>query len=425
MTNQLQKRIQSEIALSTPRDPAHIRALTDAKVDPNTNTHWGRDAITNSTTRGWRVVLNTNDYLGLARHPRVAIAKAAALLEVGHGEAVSRVFIHDRADAHRAFERRIAALVGTQDAVLVMSGYNANTSIVQVFAQPGSPVYLDLRAHASLWEGVLCARARAIPFRHNDPEDLRRKIALGGPGLVIVDSLYSTDGSVAPLEAIVEVCERGGCAIVVDETHAFGCHGQDGGGIVQALGLSHRVHFRTIGLSKAVAARGGIVAGSARNMELFRYEARPLIFSTTVLGYEIAGFDAVLDLIGDEPWRAARLHRHHAWLKRELHAIGYDVSASDSQIIAIVTGKPSDTIAFRRHLDARGIRAAVFGPPATPPQGCLLRLSLSALLTKDDLEATVEACEEALTALDMRHWPCIRQSARGRSPGALLRETRL
>ena len=420
MTNQLQKKALSYDLAPTPQDPAHIRALTDEKVDLHTNTHWGRDAITNRTSRGWRVILNTNDYLGLARHPRVAIAKAAALLETGHGEAVSRVFIQDRDDAHRTFERRFAALIGAQDAVLVMSGYNANTSIVQVFARPGSPVYLDMRAHASLWEGVLCARARAIPFRHNDPADLRRKIALGGPGLVIVDSLYSTDGSVCPLIEIVEQCERGGCAIVVDETHAFGCHGHEGGGMVSALGLTARVHFRTIGLSKAVAARGGIVAGSARNMELFRYEARPLIFSTTVLGYEIAGFNAVLDLVRDEPWRAARLHRNHARMKEDLQACGFDVAASESQILAIVTGAPDNTIAFRRHLDARGIRAAVFGPPATPPQGCLLRMSLSAMLTDDDIAATVEACRDALSALDMRGWPCVRQQD-GAASGRRLR----
>ncbi|MEZ5842015.1 MAG: aminotransferase class I/II-fold pyridoxal phosphate-dependent enzyme, partial [Hyphomicrobiales bacterium] len=218
------------------------------------------------------VVMQSNDYLSLAGDPRIARAKADALLAHGHGDAISRVFVHHREDAHRAFERRFSGLLRAEDAVLCMSGYNANTGLLQAFAGRDVPVYLDIRAHASLWEGAAAARARAIPFRHNDSADLARKIRHYGAGIVAVDALYSTDGNVSPLPDLVAAAEAGGCAIIVDETHSFGCQGPDGGGLVVEFGLEDRVHFRTVGLSKAVAARGGMVVGSARNMEFFRYE---------------------------------------------------------------------------------------------------------------------------------------------------------
>ncbi len=184
---------------------------------------------------------------------------------------------------------------------------------------------------------------------------------------------------------------------------------------MSALGLADRVHFRTIGLSKAVAARGGIVAGSARNMEFYRYQARPMLFSTSVLGYEIAGFDKVLDLMAREPWRREKLHQNHAKMKQALLERGYDVSASDYQIIAIETGSVDNTIALRRHLDSCGILGAVFLPPATPPDRCLIRLTLNAMITDADIAETASACESALSKLDMRSWPCIAGGGRRRA----------
>ncbi|HQF31672.1 MAG TPA: aminotransferase class I/II-fold pyridoxal phosphate-dependent enzyme, partial [Hyphomicrobiales bacterium] len=281
-----------------------------------------------------------------------------------------------------------------EDAVLAMSGYNANTGLMQAFAGKDVVVYLDHRAHASLWEGVSAARARAIPFRHNDAGDLARKIRHFGPGIVAVDALYSTDGHVAPLVDIVAAAEAGGCAIIVDETHSFGCQGPGGAGIVVELGLEDRVHFRTVGLSKAVAARGGMVVGSACNMEFFRYEAFPMIFSTSVLGYEIAGFDKTLDIIRDEPWRREQLAVNQRFLRDGLADVGYDVTRSDRQIVAIITGGFEDTVFFREALAKRGIFGSVFCPPATPKGASLIRFTLNCSLTATDLDRTIAACDD-------------------------------
>jgi len=387
--------------------PAFIDEMMADMMEPCGSRHRGRAVLSNSPSPFGAVQMQSNDYLSLAGDERVARAKADVLLKTGHGDAISRVFAHARQDVHRAFEQRVAAITGAEDAVLMMSGYNANTGVVQTFATPDTPVYIDIMAHASLWEGILCARAKARPFRHNNADDLRRKVERYGPGLVIVDSLYSTNGNLCPLNDFVEVVEATGCAIIVDETHSFGCHGTGGGGIAIELGLADRIHFRTFGLSKAMAARGGVIVGSARNMEYLRYEARPMIFSTSVLGYEVAGFDAALDIIAEEPWRAQRLHANHRHLRAGLLSLGYDVRDSDSQIISIVTGTLENTVTFRRYLDEHGLLGSVFCPPATPDNRMLLRLTVNAGLESHAMHHALEVCANAIRDIDMRGWPTL------------------
>ncbi len=390
-----------------PREPDFITQITEAELTDPQNKHWGRAVLTNSRPLQAAVHMQSNDYLAIAGDARISSAKANALCRMGHGDAISRVFSHAKEDAHRLFEYKIASLTQAEDAVLVMSGYTANTGLVQAFSTPETPIYIDIMAHASLWEGILCARAKPRPFRHNDVNDLRRKIKRYGPGLVIVDSLYSTNGNMCPLADLVDVAEDGGCAIIVDETHSFGCHGPRGGGMAVALGLADRIHFRTVGLSKAVAARGGVVLGSARNMEYFRYEARPMIFSTSVLGYEVAGFNAALNIVGAEDWRRSRLHANHRYLRTGLLALGYDVTESDSQIISIITGTLENTVAFRTFLDQRGVLGSVFCPPATPQNRMLLRLTVNASLKAHELAQVLEVCAEARDTLDMKDWPTL------------------
>lgn len=390
------------------QDPDCIRVLVDSKTDLMTGLYQDRLFVGIGDKAATKVSMHTNDYLSIARDKRVAQEKAQYLLEHGHGDAISRVFTHDREDMSKKFERRMAKLTHSEDAVLLMSGYNANTGLIQAFAAPGSPVYIDLRAHASLWEGILCARAKAIPFRHNNSEDLERKIKRHGPGLVVVDALYSTSGAISPLVDIVDIAEAAECAIVVDETHSFGCQGPKGAGLVVELGLTDRVHFRTIGLSKAAAARGGIVCGSSRNMEFLRYEARPMIFSTSVLSYEAAGFMKTLDIITQESWRQKKLHRNHKVLKEGLSDLGYDVADSDAQIIGIVLGTNEMTGAFKAHLERNGVAGAPFGPPATPEGKSLMRFTVNAALDQAGIDHTLSVCKSALDTLDTSQWVCLK-----------------
>ncbi|MEM7644716.1 MAG: alpha-hydroxyketone-type quorum-sensing autoinducer synthase [Pseudomonadota bacterium] len=386
------------IRRSGPPLPAFLADRIAAPLDARTGQHRTAAILGDETPPADAVRMQSNDYLSLARDPRIALAKSRALLRQGHGDAVSRVFTHHKPDAHRAFERRMARLLGVEDSVLTMSGYSANVGLIQALAAPDTPVYVDKMAHASLWDGITSAGATPIAFAHNDVADLAAKIAATGPGLILVDALYSQNGNLCPLRDMVDTAETTGCALVVDETHSFGCHGPDGAGLCAALGLDDRVHFRTIGLSKAMAARGGIVAGCAQAMSFLRFEARPMIFSTSVLGYEIAGFEATLDIFRDEPQRRRALAHNHRCLRTGLAALGYDVSESDSQILSILIGDDDTTIAFRKALVAEGVVGSVFCAPAVPRGRAIIRLTVNAGMTAQDI-TRVFAAFERLTAM--------------------------
>jgi CAI-1 autoinducer synthase len=361
------------------------------------------------------VRMRSNDYLCLAGDQRIIDAEIAVLAATGHGDSVSRSWTHHQKDRLRAFEERMAALTEAEDAVLCSSGYTANIGLIQTMAEASTPVYLDMKAHMSLWEGVRSARAVGHPFRHNEPDSLGRLIEREGPGLVIVDALYSQDGALCRIADFVEVAERYGCALVVDETHSFGTHGKDGAGLVAACGLAERVHFRTVGLSKAVASRGGVVLCSRRNAEYFRYQSFPVIFSTSVLPHEVAGYDAVLDILAAEPWRRERLHANHATLRRGLLELGYAVEGSESQIISLEPGEPKALVVLRDALESRGVFGSPFCPPATPDRRCLVRFTVNCGLGPDEIEHVLRVCRDIRDEVGMRQWRSTLRRARGSS----------
>jgi CAI-1 autoinducer synthase len=396
----------------SPDDPAFIRErVNDYYVRRKMELWQGRHPLQGRTPRPGDIKVRSNDYLCLAGHPHIIESEIAALRTGGHGDAVSRVWIHHERDIIREFEQRVAALMKAEDAVLCSSGYTANVGLVQSFATRGAPVFLDMKAHISLHEGVVSAGAKPVLFRHNDPASLDRMLATHGPGLVAVDALYSTDGDLAPLKDLVEICERYGAALIVDETHSFGAQGPNGAGIVAAAGLTERVHFRTIGLSKAVASRGGIIACSRRNAEYFRYESLPAIFSTSVMQHEVAGYDAVLDVFETESWRRDALHANHAYLKAGLDKLGYNVEASKTQIIALEAGDIRQTTTLRDALESRGVFGAIFFPPATPDKRCLIRFTLNCGLSRSELDRIVEVCGEIRDEVGMAEWRSTRRKA--------------
>jgi CAI-1 autoinducer synthase len=355
-------------------------------------------------------MLNTNDYLAIAGDPRIVEAEVRALRRYGHGDTVSRVFSHHHENVLRTFERRVASLTRGEDAVLCASGYTANVGLLQAIAQPDTPIYLDIKAHFSLWEGVSSAKAVGRPFRHNDVEHLERLIEKNGPGIVVIDSLYSQDGAFGRIRDFAAVAREHGCVFVVDETHSFGTHGPDGAGLVAELGLEGEVHFRTIGMSKAVASRGGVVVCSERNAEYLRYHAYPLIFSTSVMPHEVAGFDAALDIFRDDPWRRVKLHENHAYLRAAIADLGYNVDMSDSQIIALEPGEMSYLFVLRDALESRGIIGSPFVPPATPSRRCNIRFSLNCVVSREQLDRTIAVCRDIRDEVRLKEWRSTRKA---------------
>ena len=357
------------------------------------------------------VFLAGNDYLCLAGEPALVGAQVAALRHSQGAMLMSAVYLQEGSAQHR-LERKFAQFMGAQDGILAQSGWAANVGLVQTLAGPGIPVYLDMQAHASLWEGVQSAGATPVSFLHNDIEHLQKQLQRHGRGLIVVDALYSTNGSLAPLTALVEIAERNDCLLIVDESHALGTHGPRGAGLVAALGLSERVHFRTASLAKAFAGRAGFITCSRKFKGYFLSESRPAIFSSCMLGHELAWFDAAIDFVAAADDRRAALHAHAVELREELGALGYNVGDGSEQIIALEAGPEPKTLALRKLLETHGVYGAMFCAPATPKNRSLVRLTLNSGLQRAQLARIVQACDDIRGQVDLENWSSTRRLRR-------------
>ena len=379
--------------------------------------HRGMPIVVGKAPGADSINLSSNDYLCLGSDSRLAEAQARFLKRASR----SRFDHRATRDRQRQVENKFAAFVGAEDAVLCQSGYVANDGLIQCLSGEGMPVYVDMFAHASIWQGASSGLARAIPFRHNSPRHLRSMIAQYGPGVVAVDAVYSTLGSICPCEERSEVCEETGSLLIVDESHSAGLYGPYGEGLVQALGLADRVHYRTLSLSKTFVSRAGLVVGPKRVMDYFRANAWPVAFSSSMEDWEIDRIGAVLDIIKFEHAPRRRLFAMASRLREDLIDLGYNLDLDNSPILPLIAGPVSKTHQLRDALEDRGVFGAVFCAPATPKKRSLLRLSVHVGLTDSELSQVVETCREILPLIDLASWP----SGRRRKRKASLRASKL
>jgi CAI-1 autoinducer synthase len=349
------------------------------------------------------VMLAGNDYLCIANEPALINAQVRTLQGTQGQMLMSSVFLQEGSFQHR-LEAKLAAFMQAEDGVLAQSGWAANVGLLQSIAEPGIPVYLDMLAHASLWEGVQSAQALPVPFLHNSPAHLERQIEKHGGGVIVIDALYSTNGSVAPLLEFVELAERSGSILIVDESHSLGTHGPGGAGLVVQEGLTERVHFRTASLAKAFAGRAGFITCSSHFKGYFLSASRPAIFSSCLLNHELAWFDAAVDFIGQADHRRAALHRNTQEVRARLSELGYCIDDGTEQIIALEAGPEPKTLVLRKALEARGIFGAVFCAPATAKNRSLVRLTLNSGMTREEIEKLVAACADMRSEVDLVNW---------------------
>ncbi|GAA4352046.1 quorum-sensing autoinducer CAI-1 synthase [Variovorax defluvii] len=370
---------------------------------------WGGGHIMRGRTPGDNALhLSSNDYLSLARHPKIISAMVDSVRQNGNGMLTSGIFLRGTCP-QLLLEDRLASFMHAESGVLCQSGWCANTGLIQTIADEHTPVYVDILAHNSLWEGIRSAGAKPVTIFHNDPEHLERQILRYGPGVVLVDSIYSTNGSVCPLPEVAEICHREGCVLVVDESHSLGTHGPHGEGLVVAMGLLHRVHFRTASLAKAFAGRAGFVACPQLFKEYFKFESNPAIFSSTLLPHEVAGLDATLDVVRQGDWRRQQLHTNAETLRNGLKELGYNLNDSQSQIISLEAGTEQQTIVLRDALEARGIFGSVFCAPATPKNRSLMRFSINTALSEMDLARIIKTCKDIRSEIGLSEWPSSRR----------------
>ncbi|CAK2001197.1 alpha-hydroxyketone-type quorum-sensing autoinducer synthase [Vibrio crassostreae] len=339
------------------------------------------------------VVMQSNDYLSLSHNKAIQQAHQAAISDHDDNVVMSAIFLQD-AESKPAFETELANYVGMESCLLSQSGWAANIGLLQTICPPNTPVYIDFFAHMSLWEGIRAAGAAAHPFMHNNMSHLRKQLGRHGSGVIVVDSIYSTIGTIAPLRDIYEMAQEFDCAVIVDESHSLGTHGEKGAGLVQALGLTDQVDFITVSLAKTFAYRAGAILGPKQLSDTLPFVAYPAIFSSTVLPQEVIRLEKTLEVIkGADDKREAMFKRAQS-LITGLKRIGFNIR-SESQIVSLECGNERNTERVRDFLEERDVFGAVFCRPATGKNKNIIRFSVNADMTPRDIDHVLTVCHEA------------------------------
>lgn len=353
----------------------------------------GRNLVLGSKPRQDDILLQSNDYLSLANHPDIIEAQINSLRSQQNNAFMSNVFLHsDGLD--KSVEQQLAEFTGLQTCTIAPSGWIANIGLLQTICDSDTNVYIDFFAHMSLWEGARIAGANIHPFMHNNPRHLKRAIKRHGPGVVVVDSIYSTIGTIAPLTEIVDISKQLGCAVVVDESHSLGTHGEHGSGLVHELGLTRQVDFLTASLAKTFAYRAGAVWCNNLTGQVMPYVSFPSIFSSAMMENELERIAATLAVIITSDSARQRLACNARSLIDGLKQIGYPIR-SESQIIGLETGDKTNTRKVRDFFEQRGVFGSVFCTPATPDNKNILRLSLNSSITPQQMETLLSVSEQA------------------------------
>lgn len=349
--------------------------------------------------RSGEALLNfsSNDYLGLACDPAVVNGSIAALREWGAGATASRL-VAGTLECHELLEGRLAAFKGYEAGLLFGSGYSANAGIVTSVAGRGDHLFIDRLAHASLVDAAVLSRATIHRFHHNDVGHLRELLehgAKGGKRLIITESVFSMDGDLAPLGDLAGLAADFDATMLVDEAHATGVFGVNGGGLVSELGLQGQVNLAMSTLSKALGGYGGCVCCSALMRRWLVNHARSYIYSTAISPAMVGTALAALDVVEARPGLGAEVLGKARRLRELLKAGGLDTGVSASQIVPVMAGDNHKAVRMQKRLMDEGILAVAIRPPTVPAGTARLRFSVTARHTDEDIARAAEACLKA------------------------------
>ncbi|MEJ7655714.1 MAG: 8-amino-7-oxononanoate synthase [Thermoleophilaceae bacterium] len=366
-----------------------------------------RSMRTVSGAQGPRVMLDgrpvtllcSNNYLGLAEHPRVREAAAEAALRWGVGAGASRL-VSGNMTVHRRLEEELAAFKGSERCVLFGSGYLANAGIVSALAGAGEVVLSDELNHASIIDGCRLSRAETLVYRHADLEHLewRLREADGRASLIVTDGVFSMDGDIAPLAAIVELARRHGARVMVDEAHATGAVGPAGRGTVAAAGLEGEVDVVVGTLGKALGSYGAYACCDDATARYLVNTARTLIFSTALPPPAVAGALAAVELLRSEPDRVATLARNARTLRAALAREGLEVAPGQTQIVPLVVGEAAATVRACERALGEGVFGQAIRPPTVSEGTSRLRLTAMASHSEEELLAAARVLAVAVRA---------------------------
>ncbi|MBV9775186.1 MAG: aminotransferase class I/II-fold pyridoxal phosphate-dependent enzyme [Gemmatimonadetes bacterium] len=339
-----------------------------------------------------KIMVGSNNYLGLTHHPEVLERAKEALYRYGTGCTGSR-FLNGTLDLHEELEHRLARLMGQKAALVFSTGYQTNLGVISTLVTRGTVALHDRLNHASLVDGSLLANGEMIRYPHADMGALRRLLeAHAGKGVLIVtDGIFSMEGDIAPLPEVVALAEEFGARILVDDAHSVGVLGAQGGGTAQHFGVEDRVDLTMATFSKSFASIGGAIAGPEEVIHYLKHHARTLIFSASMPPSAVATVLACLDVMEREPERRTHLWDNAAYLRNGLQSLGFDTAESETPIIPVSTGHMEHTFVFWKALFDAGVFTNPVLPPAVPESACRLRTSVMATHTRDQLDQVLDA----------------------------------
>jgi glycine C-acetyltransferase len=353
---------------------------------------------TEAVVDGQRVLnLSSNNYLGLTTHPRLKTAMIEATQRWGAGSGAVRT-IAGTMTVHEDLERRLAEFKHTEASLVFQSGFTANLGVLQSLVKEGDVIISDELNHASIIDGIRLSKAERSIFKHRDMDDLERHLEMHRQKrvkLVVTDGVFSMDGDIAPLPAIVERADRFGALVMVDDAHASGVLGKNGRGSVNHFGLDGRVDLQMGTLSKAIGVLGGYVAGAQTVRDFLIHRARPFLFSTSHPPGVAAACIAAIDVLLAEPERIDRLWKNTARFKDGLKRLGFETGASETPITPVIVGKGAVAMDFSDRLFKLGVFAQGIGFPTVAEGRARIRTIVTSAHTEAQLDRALEAFARA------------------------------
>ncbi len=345
------------------------------------------------------IMMGSNSYLGLNEHARVKKAASEALEKYGVG-AGSPPNFSGYYDVHRKLEANLAWLKGTDDAIVFPSGYATNVGVISAFMGPRDTIILDRLSHASIIDGSLLSGTKIVTFKHNDMDALERvlqrtKDNSKGDRLVVVEGVYSMDGDIAPLDEIYRLVKKYGAKIMVDEAHATGVIGKTGKGTPEHFDLEGKIDITMGTFSKSLGGIGGFVAGRKSVIKYLRYYSRAYFFAASLTPMQVAAQNEAVNVLREEPVWHRRLWENINYFHKELRSKGYDIERTQTAITPVVIGESEKTLDITKFLHEQGVFVNPVPYPVVPKKKERLRLSVSALHTREDLDAVLGLLDEA------------------------------
>ena len=354
------------------------------------------------TIKGKKVLMfGSNSYLGLTNHPKIKEAAKKAIDKYGSGCAGSR-FLNGTLDIHIELENRLADLVGKDGALCYSTGFQVNLGVVSVLTGRKDHILLDILDHASIIEGSRLSFSKVLKFAHNDMHALESKLKRCTPDslkLIVVDGIFSMEGDIVKLPELVRLAEKYNATIMVDDAHAIGVIGKNGSGTASHFSLTDKVDLIMGTFSKSLASLGGFIASDKDTINYIKHNSRSLIFSASMTPASAASVLAAIDIMVSEPERISHLWDITNYALKGFRDAGFDTGKSETPIIPLFIRDDIKSLVLTQNLLAEGVFVNPVVSPAVPKEDCLIRYSLMATHTKEQVEISIEKITKAAKAL--------------------------